>query len=235
MAVLSGFLTGLKISPPLTRQPYIAWLNRPLHFLWWKRVFLGKVGSLCVSSTGNVEVKEQDGISFKTPRSLSSVTLLGFSKYRSFPVANENKSFRPLETFSTYSCQWINIYFKVNIKIGSIYFLNTRSWLSSACFSNEEKYIYLHNLSLRLALQTIWHSFLADGKWSHSKHYGLLYSALNRLFWCRASDQCTTEGKIISSLSELRKGCVMMWHQARCMTQRRYETKLQSYSRAEGM
>lgn len=43
-----------------------------------------------------------------------------------------------------YSRRWINIYFKVNMKIGSICFLNAHSWFSSACFSKEEKHIYLH-------------------------------------------------------------------------------------------
>lgn len=145
-------------------------LYRPLHFLWWKRVFFfwWKVGSFCVSSTGNVEVKEQDGISFKTPRSLSSVTLLSLSRYKSFPVVIEHKSFRSLGTFCTLFTRWINIHFKVNMKIGPIYFLNTHSWFSTACFSKEEKYIYLHYPSLKLALQPIWRSFLADATYACS-------------------------------------------------------------------
>lgn len=160
--LFSGFLTGLEISPPVaaTRQPYID------HFISCDG--RGFFGGRCVSSTGNVEVKEQDGISFKTPRSLSSVTLLSLSRYKSFPVVIEHKSFQPLGTFCTLFTRWINIHFKVNMEIGPIYFLNTHSWFSTACFSKEEKYIYLHYPSLKLALQPIWRSFLADATYASS-------------------------------------------------------------------
>lgn len=88
-----------------------------------------------------------------------------------------------------------------------------------------------HNVHFWLMLRmcTLWKTM------SHPKHWALFILHLNRLLCCRASDQCTQMVKIVWSLSELRKGCVMMWHQARRMTQRSYDASVLQESRRDGV